>query len=146
MPSRKQLIEGIIENMQTIKRQIISRGSIKSDTVGITHSQWAVLSIVMEKEKVGVKEIAGLLRISSSAATQLIDGLVINNVLVRQSDTSDRRALLLKISEEYKKKLGALRANATEQFSSMFEALSDNELEQYSSLNKKIVESFNIKK
>ena len=146
MLSRKQHIESIIESMQTIKRKVIACNPKKSDTACITHSQWAVLGIIMEKGKVGVKEVAETLGISSSAATQLIDGLVINNVLIRESDTSDRRALLLKISDVYKKKLSTLKEQSTMQFISMFEALSDKELEQYASHNKKIVDSFIIKK
>lgn len=105
----------------------------------ITHSQWAVLGVVMEKKEVSVKEIATTLGITSSAATQLVDGLVGNNYLIREADENDRRALKITISDKYKLKMRKMKQQALERFTDMFKALDDKELALYAKLHSKIL-------
>ena len=146
MSNRKQHIENIIRNMHAIRRKLMAIHGAKSpfmkfQKTPITLSQWPVLVTLMEKDRVGVKEIAESLGITSSASTQLVDGLVKNGYLVRESDANDRRALLLRLSDKHRRKMSEIRATAMKRFNHMFDALSDNELIQYAKLNKKITDN-----
>jgi DNA-binding MarR family transcriptional regulator len=151
MSSRKQYIAAIMESMHAVRRALILRHASKfslgkHEKMSITPSQWAVLSIVMEKGTTGVKELARSLGITSSATTQLVDGLVARGYLVRKSNVHDRRALSLELSEKKKKEMGALKKHMMGHFAAMFEALDDKELAHYARLNKKIVEHILKKK
>ncbi len=144
---RKQHIESIVESMHAIKHKLIActkKSSTSDTTPAITHSQWAVLAIVTNKENVGVKEIAHTLGITSSAATQLTDELVKNGYIIRKGNEQDRRALSLELSPLCKKHMQDMRRRRMEQFTEMFAHLSDKELSQYANLNKKITKNILI--
>lgn len=148
MKTRKQYIEGITEDMQIIRRKLVAQWSAKPYKLGddknlrikITSSQWSALAIVMRHEKINITELAEMLGVTASAATQLVDQLVVKGYLVREDKVSDRRTLSLSLSNLCKKKISEMRAKHTDQFKYMFDVLSDKELEQYDSLNKKIIE------
>jgi DNA-binding MarR family transcriptional regulator len=147
MKNRKESIESILESNQVIRRRLLSIYVQKSSKgkkdleFQITPSQWAVLGFVMRKESVGVKDIAKVLGVTSSAATQLVDELVNKGYLTRESNATDRRALSIKLSGKHKQRLMELKTKATERYAEMFNALDNQELEQYATLNKKIAGS-----
>ena len=145
MTKRAGHIETIVKSLHTIKRSLVAcsvhkASSKKEKLVSITHAQWAVLGILMETEKMALKEIAKALRITSSAATQLVDGLVAHGYLVREIDPSDRRAFHVSIAKKYKIHMRKMKAKAIDQFTNVFTALTDTELVQFAKLHKKIVE------
>ncbi len=142
--SRQDYIKIIVESTHAMKRKFMmcpvhKSSKIKPENAMITHSQWAVLGVVMEKKEVGVKEIAATLGITSSAATQLVDTLVENNYLIREADKNDRRALKITISDKYKLKMKKMKQQAIERFTDIFTALDDKELALYAKLNNKIL-------
>lgn len=140
MASREQYIEGIIENIHKIKRtMVVHNGNFVDASIkNITLSEWNILRVVLKNESIGVKEIAGQLGITSSAATQLINSLVSKNFLVRKSSSDDRRALEISLSEESRKQLDILKSKRVEKLSAIFDALDDKELESFFHLSKKI--------
>ncbi|MCX6733639.1 MAG: MarR family transcriptional regulator [Candidatus Peregrinibacteria bacterium] len=144
MTTRKQQIENIVEGMRAIKQKMVvchvkKSSSRKEKNTPITPSQWAVMTIVMEKKGLGIKEIAEKLEMTSSAATQLVDGLVENGYLKRKNNTTDRRAILLEISPKHAKKMNEIKEKAIERFTTLFGALNDKELATYIKLQKKII-------
>ena len=95
----------------------------------------------MEKKGAGIKEIAEKLEMTSSAATQLVDGLVENGYLIRKNNTIDRRAILLEISPKHRKKMNNIKEKAIERFTVLFKTLNDKELATYAALQKKIIDT-----
>lgn len=99
MSGRKECIESITQSMYAIRHKALACDSAKStfthpEKNSITPSQLAVLETVMEKQPTNLKDIAEGLGITSSAATQLVDGLVGKDYLVREHRQQDRRVLL----------------------------------------------------
>ena len=144
MTSRQQYIESIIESVYAIRRKLMVCGSAKVSVRrpqkehSITHSQWAVLAVVIRLKHAGIKEIAEALNMTSSAATQLVDELVKKEYLLRKGDAKDRRALSLTLSDMCKTQMNELKSKRIERFITIFDGLNDKELAQYASLNKKI--------
>lgn len=110
----------------------------------ITHSQLFVLAIIERHRKIGIKEMSEKLNISSSATTQLVDGLVENGYVVRKADVKDRRALQLELSLKGQKHITDLKNKRIKAMSALFDALSDKELETYLVLHKKILSKIKI--
>src|ERR1035437_1598596 len=98
--------------------------------------------MVKQQGESTVKEVALALGISSSAATQLVDGLVASGYVVRKTDVKDRRAVVLTLSKKTEAQVDKMRKQTLDKFYNFFKVLNDKELDQYILLNKKIVERF----
>lgn len=142
MTDRKEQIEGIVECMHAIKRKLASEGGYFTGMAAkrITPSQWFVLLMAERNKNIGVKEIAGLTGITSSAATQLINELVKKGYLVRKGKLEDRRALSIVLSDKSKKQIHSMKEQGLKKLIALFGVLSDNELKAYYQLNKKITD------
>ena len=141
MSKRNDHAETIIQSIFALKRSLMSKSvSKKQKLTAITHAQWAVLGALMETEKMTLKEIAKILHVSSSAATQLVDSLVDHGYLVRVTHPTDRRAFHVSIAPKYKKQMREMKTKAIDQFKTVFDVLSDAEIAAFAKLHKKIIE------
>lgn len=140
MTARSELIERLQESFQLIRRKLMSKDlmSAHKELCGITPSQWGVLRVIHMRERVSTKELAAQLDISSSAATQLVDGLVENGNLKRSDNPDDRRSQYIELSGPAKKHMKLMRKLYLKRLSELFSGLSDAELEQYLRLCTKV--------
>jgi DNA-binding MarR family transcriptional regulator len=137
--TRKQIIEGLMENFQAIKRRLMeSNSSIKK--LGLTMGQCMVLRFIERNSPVNVKDVSKEFGITSSAATQMIDGLASRGLLIRRSNTKDRRETDVVLSDKAKGKLATFQEGFLKKMESVFDALNNSELEIYLKLNQKITE------
>ncbi|PCH61022.1 MAG: hypothetical protein COC19_05140 [SAR86 cluster bacterium] len=145
MPVRKQTITKILGSFQIIRRgllkQVSEHEACNQDRNSVTLSQQLILLTVATRGPVGVKEIARVQMISSSAATQVVDTLVKKGCLIRSQDERDRRATVVNLSEEYQQRVNEKVGDAAAYFTPFFSSLSNQELEEYERLNRKLVDS-----
>ncbi len=141
MLNRKKLIEEIMANINAMRNKIHFTITQKTAKHRITHSQWFALCLINEHKNLGIKEISKILGITSSAATQLVDGLVNSDYVARKTNTSDRRSLQLCLSKKGQKHIKNMKQNYMKTMQVLFKALSDNELKTYLALHKKILTS-----
>ena len=73
MENRRRLIEAIFENFYAIRQKIASELNLSFNEMQLTYSQWLVLNLVRKNKSINIKDLAGLLDITSSAATQIVD-------------------------------------------------------------------------
>lgn len=146
MPTRTQLIEGILHGLHALRNQIKAKAVHLGHHHGIAHSQWFVLKILEHSGERSVKDIAETLGISSSAATQLVEGLVRRGYVTRREDPKDRRSVRLTLSPKGKKHLAATNDQRVTEMAGIFDALTDRELEEYLRLHGKILARFTQKK
>lgn len=139
MPNRKKLIEEFMASFHAMKNKMHTQGIQPESKDHITHSQLFVLAIIERNRDIGIKEISEKLNISSSATTQLVDGLVENGYVVRKADLKDRRALQLELSAKGNKQIAELKNKRIKMMETLFDALNDKELETYLKLHKKIL-------
>ena len=142
MSLRKIKIEKLLENFGSLKRHLVFHSTHSGKVPRITPSQWRLLMMVKQQGESTVKEVAAALGISSSAATQLVDGLVASGYVVRKTDIKDRRAVVLTLSKKTEAQVDKMRKQTLDKFYNFFKVLNDKELDQYILLNKKIVERF----
>src|SRR5947207_1369399 len=103
MPSidRKKVIEDLLSSVHAMRHKLMVGYSAKKE-MPITPSQGFVLRFVAHHSPVNVKAIAEALHITSSAATQLVDGLEAKGYLRRTESESDRRAVALTLTPKAK--------------------------------------------
>jgi len=145
MDDRRKLVEKIIENIFAIKHKIAAEIHFFFDEIQITHSQWLVLHLVKKNGTISIKDLANLLDITSSAATQIVDGLVDKGLLIRKRNPDDRRTLKIELSEKFKNQFDSIKNKSFKTLSLLFDALNDDELLKYCELNDKIVSKISLK-
>lgn len=143
MENRKKKIEELMENFQSLKHHMAFRFIGSSKTPRITPSQWGVLMLIEQRGENTIKDVAEALGITSSATTQLVDGLVKNEYVVRETQTKDRREVRLTLSKKTKTQVGKMNKQILQRFLKFFEVLNDKEFNQYFTLNKKIIQNYN---
>jgi len=136
VPDRKEQIGELLANLNALRRMVMRYRDSYLKQRNITYSQAWVLHVVKEHDGIGVKEIADLLGITSSAATQLVDTLVKRGYLSRERSPEDRRALEVRLSDQGKKQVDVLQMKNLEK---LFDVFDDEELLKYCELNKKII-------
>lgn len=124
--------------MYLIKRKIASEMHHLSDEMQITHPQWIVLHHVRKSGMINIKDLANLLGITSSAATQIVDGLVKKELLLRKRNEEDRRILNIELSGKAISKFNSIKSTSLNTLSALFDVLDDGELRDYRDLNNKI--------
>lgn len=142
MTDRKQHIEGILHSLHAIQNQIKAEAGRLGHQNGIAHSQWFALKIIEHYKNRSVKDIAETLGISSSAATQLVDGLVRKGYVRRREDPKDRRSVRLEPSPKGKKHIAVTSGKRITEMAGLFDALTDSELAEYLHLQRKILSKF----
>lgn len=140
MVNRKKVMEELLHNMHAMRHKLVVGYTGKKDIV-ITPSQGFVLRFIAEHNNTNVKAIAQSLHITSSAATQLVDGLADNGYLVRTDNPQDRRVITLSLSTKAKKLFKEFEEQSMEKMKKLFSILTDTELVQYAAINKKITDN-----
>ncbi|MBM3701075.1 MAG: MarR family transcriptional regulator [Actinobacteria bacterium] len=138
---RKKIIEEIISKIYSLRQRIMSELQLLFKEMGITHTQMMVLRIIQDNENMNLKDLAGVLGTTSSATTQIVNGLVKKGYLTRKRNTSDRRILNLALTENAKLGLSSVRDKSFSQLYFIFDVLNDEELENYCKLSEKIIGS-----
>lgn len=134
MENRGRLIEIIFENFYTIKQKITYELNLSIDEMQLTYSQCIVLNIVKKNKSINIKDLAELLDITSSAGTQIVDGLVSKGLLTRKRSKTDRRMLKIALSRRSVNQL----QRGMKKISQIFNVLDGDELLKYCELNSKL--------
>lgn len=135
MKTREKHIEEILTGFQHVKRQLVCQ--VKQSW--LTHAQWMALAVIREKESAGIKKIAEILWVSSSAATQLVDDLEKNSFVTRRTNPDDKREVLISLTKKAQNQFHEIHKERIRTFSLLFDALDEDEFTQYVALNKKII-------
>jgi DNA-binding MarR family transcriptional regulator len=139
MANRKQKVAEVLESFGSLRRVMTFRPVSTAKMPRITPSQWGALMLIEQQGKSTVRDVAKALGITSSAATQLIDGLVSSGYVTRKTRAEDRRVVTLALSSTTEKHVGAMKKEVLRKFLKFFDVLNDKEFGRYILLNKKIV-------
>jgi DNA-binding MarR family transcriptional regulator len=141
MPNtRKRTMDLLLHDIHAIRHKMMA-GHVGKHHFNITPSQGFVLRIVATNPDASVKTVSRELRITSSAATQLVEGLVKKGYLKRAVNPQDRRAVTLAIAPKAQALFKKFKAHGMAKMQRLFAGLTDRELAQYAALNKKILNS-----
>lgn len=107
----------------------------------LTRAQMGIMTILVQEGPMSLKELAAKLTMSSSAATQLVDGLSAETLLIRTEDSRDRRKVRVSLTAKGKRRLEQAHKKRTALFTSVLADLSDAELKTLVELQRKISHS-----
>jgi DNA-binding MarR family transcriptional regulator len=138
MINRKKTIEEITEALYAIRRKIAAEMQLLFKEMQMTHPQWIVLHHIKKNGITNIKCLADVLCITSSAATQIVNGLVKKGLLIRKRNKEDRRILNIELSAKAKEQFGLIKNKSFNALSSLFDTLDDKELQEFRDLNIKV--------
>lgn len=139
MKDRKQRIEALLADLRALRRSTAFGSAGSGRAPRITPAQWGVLMHIEQCGESTVRDISRTFRISSSASTQLVNGLVRGGYLDRRSSPADRRVTTLRLSKKSKSRIERMKQEALQKFLALFKVLNDREFDQYLTLTKKLV-------
>lgn len=106
---------------------------------GLSRAQVHILYAIAHYSSVTVKDIAEKMGITSSAATQIIEGLVKLDFVERAQDKEDRRVVHLKFSKKGEAKFKAFKKDHMARFAQRIAVLTEQELELLMGIPEKIL-------
>lgn len=143
MNRRKYLVEAW-DGFELVGRRNIAALSVLLAKYGLSHSQWLIFMIVGQRDGVTVKEIAVALGITSSAVTQLLDGLEKHGFVRRQASATDRRALAISPTPKFRRLFKKMKDQHLAFAVHLLASLTDSEFRAYVRLMRKIVENIEV--
>ena len=137
---KDKIIQEIAQNMGVMGRAMAMKHHQPFSKGMPTHAQIGVLFALMHGGPQTVKELAAHFGMTSSAATQLVNGLEEEGFLSRTEDQKDRRKTRLELTAKGKKHMADLKEKRYEMMREILETLSNEELLQLKQIQEKINE------
>lgn len=139
MADRSKALEQMLEGFHALRGSLAAGRRALPSRMRLTGSQWIVLNVVAHEQPVSIKRISEALRITSSAATQIVGELLKGGSVVKRTDPKDRRSTLISLSPKARKELTTMRTVMVRHLGKLFSALSDREFATYLRLHEKII-------
>jgi DNA-binding MarR family transcriptional regulator len=141
---RQEIIQALLQNMEAIGKAMMSRKIEKPMSSMPTHAQLGILLVVLYQGPQSIKNLADKFRMTSSAATQLVNGLVQDRLLTRVEDKKDRRQIHVEMTAKGKRTLAIAKKQREKNMLEIFQPLTDTELMQLEKIQRKITERLQI--
>jgi DNA-binding MarR family transcriptional regulator len=113
---------------------------------GCSPAQNHVLIIIGLRGDIGTKQLAETLLVTSGAATQHVDALEKAGFVTRQISASDRRGVVIRLTESGQQAYHEIRAKKVQLLRKLFAELSDDELRTLVNLIEKVAIKFHKNK
>lgn len=138
--NRSRIFAEFLEDVGVMRRALFSKvvGTVARKGLP-TPAQLGVLAAIVQDGPQGIKELAGRFGMSSSAATQLVNGLVRAKLLTRNKDQNDRRRACVALTAEGSERLQKAKRCQAEALERLLSALTDREIEQLHKMQQKIL-------
>ena len=97
-------------------------------SIGLTRSQWLLLTYLYFKDGINQTELASLMDMEKAPLSRLLDRMEIKGWIIRKTETNDRRVKNIYLSESVKPLVSSLREKASKYRKDSLSILSDKEL------------------
>lgn len=138
--NRKDLMLELFEHTARISRLMATSKDVFFASYGLNKAQVEVL-YVLSSRSIHIKDISHVLMITSSSASQLIEGLVQKGYVIRKEVSEDRRSIEVQMTVEGRKKFGNFRKAHLKRMQSLFESITDEQLEKFIAITEILLEN-----
>jgi DNA-binding MarR family transcriptional regulator len=141
MSQNSIILSEFVAMNETIMHKIRTKvhDEVKGFIEEMTILQLRACMLIQEFGSIKMSELAKILNLKTSGATQLIDKLVENKIVQRVADPSDRRSVIISLTPSMTIKVNKIKAIETRILSEVFEPLTLEELGVMKSLLTKII-------
>jgi DNA-binding MarR family transcriptional regulator len=135
---RRKAAQEFFQEIDTLRR--LGAARIERGGSLPTPARMAVLCVIAERGPSGIKAIAEKFGMTSSAVTQLVNGLVDDGLLARAGDAGDKRKTILEMTAAGRAALTKIHRAREKLAGTMFEALTDSELDSLRVIHRKMID------
>ena len=130
---------GYLINMTALllKREFSS--AIKNKKIDVTPEQWAILNRLNERSGLTQKEVAKLTFKDNANITRMVDKLEKKGLVIRQSDSNDRRSWNLSITKKGIEIRDLVEPIAVDILNKISRGVTEKEMDSYNKISKKII-------
>jgi DNA-binding MarR family transcriptional regulator len=143
LPSDLDLaVEGIVERVQGINRRIKRMHEETLDQLGLTFSDWHVLTVLRwtgEPYRRSAGELARRVELTSGSITSRLDALEKEGLVRRLRDPGDRRSVLVELTAKGREKHDQGMGIQGQKEALLADALTEREKEQLNSLLRRVM-------
>jgi len=135
-------VEGIVERVQGINRRIKRMHDETLDQLGLTMSDWHVLTALRwggEPHRRKAGELARRADLTSGAMTSRLDALEREGLVRRLRDPDDRRSVLVELTDKGREKHEQTMGIQGKKEALLAEALTDREKDQLNGLLRRVM-------
>ncbi|HEY2705190.1 MAG TPA: MarR family transcriptional regulator [Candidatus Dormibacteraeota bacterium] len=143
---REELVEQLLELQARMRQRVDSvlpRGlcaTMSTELSGVTLHQLEVLRTLAGRGRVTMHELAALLGVGPSSATQLVDRLISRGLVQRHTDPGDRRRVWIVATSQAEEVTTRFSELKREIVRSLASGLSDGELATFTGLLAKLTD------
>jgi DNA-binding MarR family transcriptional regulator len=139
---RLKLVRGLYESRMRADYMFSQKRVPKLEGIDFGVPQLEILLRLnyMPSKSASIKVLTGLLHKTSSAVTQLVEGLEKEGYVRRKHDQYDRRVVNVSLTKSGEEKFAVFYAELIQSLAEITRLLSDEELEQYTVLNDRIAD------
>jgi DNA-binding MarR family transcriptional regulator len=141
-PDLDLTVEGIVERVQGINRRIKRMHDETLDQLGLTMSDWHVLTALRwagEPYRRKAGELARRADLTSGAMTSRLDALEKEGLVRRLRDPDDRRSVLVELTDKGRRKHEQTMGIQGKKEALLAEALTEREKEQLNALLRRVM-------
>lgn len=145
-PAREELVDRLLDLQPRMRQRfdaVLPRGlctAFSADLGGVTQHQVEVLGTLVRRGRVTMHELAALLAVGPSSATQLVDRLINRELVERHTDPGDRRLVWIVATDRAEALTTQFAELRREIVRSLAGALTDAELEVFVDLLAKLAD------
>lgn len=136
---RKKIIEEFFDAVGHMQRMMLAHKDRIGMQLGLNKPQLEALFYI-SKNSPTIKDLSMRMHVTSSASTQLIEGLVKLGYVKREEDVSDRRIVRVILTEDGRMHIKEFKEKIILHVTPRLAHLSDNEIKTFSEIVKKIAE------
>ena len=134
---RQDLLQELIERMMSVMRKV-RHDSIPTGPALSPPQAHLLHSITMRKDGATVSELAERMGVTPGAITQFVNGLVEQDLVVRESDPTDRRVVRLNLTPKARVQFEKLRREYLESAAQAYDVLSIKDIRTLNTIFAKI--------
>jgi DNA-binding MarR family transcriptional regulator len=133
--SKEDLIQEIVENIARCQRPANLADWQK---IGLPHSQVSMLFMLSYHKQLQIKQIAGFLGVTKSAASQMMESITNKGLASRQTDLKDRRIVRFSLTPKGVQALKKIHKFKFAGMRSRLESLSSQDLNALADISRKM--------
>ncbi len=138
MHDRNQLVQDFLESTGLMYRCMLPVKNRIINDLGLNRSQLEVMMFILRNENPTIKDISHALNITSSAATQLVEGLSELDYVSRKDSVIDRRLVNVHLTKKGRSKCLTFKKFLFEIMTKKLVHIHDKELQLVSDIARRI--------
>ncbi|GGG07129.1 MarR family winged helix-turn-helix transcriptional regulator [Paenibacillus aceti] len=137
----RSIIQEVLDSFREIKRGSYQLLSSQADQQGITAIQYMTLRAIIKHPNIGITELAERMKLGNSTVSGIIDRLVKAGMVERTRSETDRRSVILCVTEKGREAEFQIEMKYTEAVSGILD-IGEDDLRQMLSTHRRIIEIF----